>query len=83
VETDRRDELKKFLEDRGVQTGIHYPTPIHRQVAYSDLGYEKGAFPNAEYLAPRILSLPMFAELADDQIEYVCDQIRSFMNEKR
>jgi dTDP-4-amino-4,6-dideoxygalactose transaminase len=83
VETDRRDELKKFLEDRGVQTGIHYPTPIHLQVAYADLGYKKGAFPNAEYLAPRILSLPMFAELTGDQIEYVCDQIRAFMNEKR
>jgi dTDP-4-amino-4,6-dideoxygalactose transaminase len=52
VETDRRDELKKFLEDRGIQTGIHYPTPIHLQIAYSDLGYKKDAFPNAEYLAP-------------------------------
>jgi dTDP-4-amino-4,6-dideoxygalactose transaminase len=83
VETDRRDDLKKFLEDRGIQTGIHYPTPIHLQVAYSDLGYKKGAFPNAEYLAPRILSLPMFAELSDDQIVFVCDQIRLFMHEKR
>jgi dTDP-3-amino-3,4,6-trideoxy-alpha-D-glucose transaminase len=83
VETNHRDELKKYLEERGVQTGIHYPTPIHLQAAYADLGYKKGAFPNAEYLAARILSIPMFAELTEEQIVYVCDQIRSFAQTKR
>jgi dTDP-4-amino-4,6-dideoxygalactose transaminase len=83
VETNHRDELRKYLEERGVQTGIHYPTPIHLQVAYSDLGYKKGAFPNAEYLATRILSLPMFAELTEDQIAHVSGLVRSFAEEKR
>jgi dTDP-4-amino-4,6-dideoxygalactose transaminase len=53
------------------------------QVAYSDLGYKKGAFPNAEFLAGRILSLPIFAELTEDQIAFVCEQIRSFTEVKR
>ena len=78
IETDRRDALKKHLNERGIQTGIHYPTPIHLQKAYADLGYKNGDFPNAETLALTILSLPMFAELTENQIEYVCEQIRSF-----
>jgi dTDP-3-amino-3,4,6-trideoxy-alpha-D-glucose transaminase len=80
VETPHRDALKQYLEERGIQTGIHYPRPIHLQSAYADLGYKKGDFPNAEALAQRILSLPMFPELTEDQIEYVCEQIRSFTN---
>ncbi len=82
VETEQRDALKKYLEERGVQTGIHYPIPVHLQAANSDLGYQKGAFPNAEYLATRILSLPMFAELTEDQIVYVCEQVRAFVEKK-
>lgn len=78
IETERRDDLKDFLHERGIQTGIHYPTPIHLQKAYADLGHKRGDFPHAEYLAPRILSLPMFAELTDDQIQYVCGQIAEF-----
>lgn len=80
VETARRDGLRKHLETRGVQTGIHYPTPIHLEAAYADLGHKRGDFPNAERLATRIVSLPMYAELQDDQIEYVCEQVRSFFN---
>ena len=68
-ETSRRDALREFLNECGVQTGIHYPTRIYLQTAYSDLGYRKGDFPNAETLAQRILSLPMFAELMEEQIE--------------
>jgi dTDP-4-amino-4,6-dideoxygalactose transaminase len=78
IQNERRDSLKQFLQDRGVQTGIHYPTPIHLQKAYADLGYKKGDFPNAEKTSSRILSLPMYAELRDDDIAYVCDQIREF-----
>jgi dTDP-4-amino-4,6-dideoxygalactose transaminase len=81
IETDRRDELKQHLNSRGVQTGIHYPTPIHLQPAYADLGHHEGDFPHAEALSQRILSLPMYAELEDDQIEYVCEQIHSFTSD--
>jgi dTDP-3-amino-3,4,6-trideoxy-alpha-D-glucose transaminase len=80
VQTIRRDELRQYLGSRGIQTGIHYPIPIHLQPAYVDLGYERGAFPNAEELASRMISLPMFAELAIDQIEYVCEHTRKFLH---
>jgi dTDP-4-amino-4,6-dideoxygalactose transaminase len=80
VETDYRDALQKHLQAVGVQTVIHYPIPIHLQEAYADLGHKQGDFPNAERLAGRILSLPMFAELGDEQIKYVADQVKSFFD---
>jgi dTDP-4-amino-4,6-dideoxygalactose transaminase len=79
VQTSRRDALRQFLQDRGVQTGIHYPTPIHLQPAYADRGWKKGDFPVAEELASRIVSLPMFPELRSEQIDYVCEQIGEFV----
>lgn len=78
IETERRDALRDFLTQRGVQTGIHYPTPIHLQPAYAYLGYQRGAFPVAERLATRSLSLPMFPELTEVQIEYVVQCVREF-----
>jgi dTDP-4-amino-4,6-dideoxygalactose transaminase len=78
VETDRRDALQKHLGERGVQTGIHYPIPVHLQPAYADLGRGSGSFPHAERAAGRMLSLPMFPELTADQIQYVADSVREF-----
>jgi dTDP-4-amino-4,6-dideoxygalactose transaminase len=78
VESPRRDDLQRHLAQRGVQTLIHYPIPIHLQKAYSDLGYARGAFPNAERLAETMLSLPMFPELSREQIEYVVRAIKEF-----
>jgi dTDP-4-amino-4,6-dideoxygalactose transaminase len=60
-----------------VQTGIHYPIPIHLQPAYSSLGYKAGDFPEAERQASRVLSLPMFPELTDEQITRVSEVILS------
>lgn len=80
VETERRDDLREHLHDAGVQTGVHYPVPIHLQRAYEDLEHKPGDFPNAERLAARMLSLPMFPELAPEQIAYVADQIRRFFD---
>lgn len=73
-----RNELMKFLKENGVETGIHYPIPIHIQEAYKDLGYKKGDFPVAEKLSEEILSLPMFPELKKEQIEYVVEMIIKF-----
>ncbi|MGZ3674139.1 MAG: DegT/DnrJ/EryC1/StrS family aminotransferase, partial [Ktedonobacterales bacterium] len=74
----RRDALKDFLTERGIGVGIHYPLPIHLQPAYASLGYAPGAFPVTEQLAPEILSLPMYAELTDDQIARIADAVRAF-----
>lgn len=79
IQVARRDALRQFLQDRGVQTGIHYPTPIHLQAAYADHEWKKGDFPVAEELASRIVSLPMFPELTGEQIDYVCQQIAEFV----
>jgi dTDP-4-amino-4,6-dideoxygalactose transaminase len=73
-----RDRLRAFLGERGVQTGIHYPRPIHLQKAYAELGYEAGAFPISERLSATILSLPMYAELTEEQIERVAASVREF-----
>jgi dTDP-4-amino-4,6-dideoxygalactose transaminase len=80
VETGRRDELRRHLHDAGVQTGVHYPVPIHLQRAYEDLGHKPGDFPNAERLAARMLSLPMFPELRPEQLAYLADQVRRFFD---
>lgn len=68
IRTPRRDDLQKALHHRGVQTGIHYPIPVHLQPAYASLGYRVGAFPISEKAAQEVLSLPMYAELTEEQI---------------
>ena len=78
VETAERDAMRDFLTERGIQTGIHYPIPIHLQEAYQDLGLLPGAFPHAERLAQEALSLPMYPELSEEQIRSVTDAIREF-----
>jgi dTDP-4-amino-4,6-dideoxygalactose transaminase len=75
VQVDHRDGVKAKLAEDGVDTGIHYPVPIHLQPAYAHLGYERGDFPVAERLAGRILSLPMFPEITPEQIDYVVEQL--------
>ena len=72
-----RDALRTQLTDAGVQTGIHYPIPLHLQPAYRDLGYAEGDFPVAERVAREILSLPIFPELTDGQIEMIAGVIRA------
>jgi dTDP-4-amino-4,6-dideoxygalactose transaminase len=64
------------LKARQVHTGIHYPVPAHLQEACASLKYEAGDFPVTEAAASRILSLPMFAELTEAQIDYVCESVR-------
>jgi dTDP-4-amino-4,6-dideoxygalactose transaminase len=76
VRTRNRDELQKHLNSHGIQTGIHYPIPIHLQEAYRDLGLGKGSFPVTEKLADEILSLPMFPELTHQQIEHVLEALK-------
>jgi dTDP-4-amino-4,6-dideoxygalactose transaminase len=80
VETDHRDALRAHLAEAGIQTGIHYPIPIHLQEAYRDLGLGEGAFPEAERLAKRSLSLPMYPELSAAQIDAVASTIREFFD---
>ena len=66
-----RTELQRALQNNGVQTGIHYPIPVHLQDGYRDLGYVAGEFPQTERAAREVLSLPMFSELSNMQVEMV------------
>ncbi|MDO8672837.1 MAG: DegT/DnrJ/EryC1/StrS family aminotransferase, partial [Dehalococcoidia bacterium] len=78
IKTNRRNALHRYLTDRGIGCGVHYPTPIYLQEAYLDLGVPAGACPVAEDLAGRILSLPLYPELGEEQVREVAEAIRSF-----
>ncbi|HIJ85554.1 MAG TPA: DegT/DnrJ/EryC1/StrS family aminotransferase, partial [Magnetococcales bacterium] len=69
----QRDRVQKIMQERGIATNIHYPCPVHLQPAYADLGYGPGAFPESEAAGREFLSLPMFPELTESQIDAVCD----------
>lgn len=77
VEVPERDRVRGHLEHLGIQVGIHYPIPIHRQPAYRELQLESGSFPVTERAAGRLLSLPMFAEITEAQIDRVVAGLES------
>ena len=76
VRAPNREALKQHLDQAGIGTGIHYPVPLHLQPAYRYLGYERGALPRSEAWADQVLSLPMFAEMTQDQVEQVAAEVR-------
>ncbi len=79
---ERRAELQTALQAAGVHTGIHYPIPVHLQRAYADLGYKVGDLPVTERIALEQLSLPMFAELTDEQIGRVAEAVAAWAGKK-
>jgi dTDP-4-amino-4,6-dideoxygalactose transaminase len=82
VRSPQRDALQQKLHEKGIQTGIHYPIPVHLLPAYQDLGYHSGDFPNAELVASQELSLPMCAELSDAQIITVSQSVKEAVHEQ-
>ncbi|MDB5199021.1 MAG: erythromycin biosynthesis sensory transduction protein eryC1 [Chitinophagaceae bacterium] len=78
VTTEDRDKLIKYLNQNNIYPALHYPVPCHLQKAYKDLNYKEGDFPNAEYLAQHCLSLPMYAELTDDEVSFVIDCLNNY-----
>jgi len=78
IHVPRREALQAHLEATGIATGLHYPLPLHLQKCYASLGYAAGRFPNAERLASRLLSLPMFPELGLDRARRVVEAVASF-----
>ncbi len=77
VRVPERDAWRAALTEAGVQTGVHYPIPVHLQPAYADLGYARGDFPIAEQAAAEVLSLPIFPEMTDAQIESIATVFRA------
>ncbi|WNM61911.1 DegT/DnrJ/EryC1/StrS family aminotransferase [Candidatus Nitrospira neomarina] len=80
VRTRQRDELSAYLTHHGIGNRIYYPVPLHLQECYQDLGYHKGDFPVSEQLSQEVLSLPIYPELTQDQLQYVVDTINAFFH---
>jgi UDP-2-acetamido-2-deoxy-ribo-hexuluronate aminotransferase len=78
VADSRRDALRAYLQEKGVPTMVYYPVPLHFQKAYKTPEYGAGAFPVAERLSESVLSLPVHTEMTTDQLDYICDVVRSF-----
>ncbi len=78
IRTKKREDLKKHLASADIDTIIHYPIPIHLQKAYSFLKLKRGALPVTEQCTEELLSLPMYADLTETQVDYVCDRIIEF-----
>jgi dTDP-4-amino-4,6-dideoxygalactose transaminase len=78
VTTQDREALIEYLREHDILAGLHYPVPCHLQKAYASLGYKPGDCPNATFLSNHCLSLPMYAELTDEEVDYVVEVLNSY-----
>jgi dTDP-4-amino-4,6-dideoxygalactose transaminase len=76
--TPRRDELREHLANEGISTGLHYPIPVHLQLGYRHLGYSEGDLPETEKACREVLSLPLYPELATDEVLRIADAVNQF-----
>lgn len=79
VQVANRDLVVEALAEKGITTGLHYPLPLHRQKAYAHLHLPVGSFPVAEACAERLLSLPLYPELSEEQLVFVCDSLKEIL----
>ena len=78
IQVENRDELQKFLFENKIPNAIHYPIPLHLQVAFEDNNYPRGSFPIAEKISENIISLPMHPDLTDEEITFITDKVKEF-----
>ncbi len=82
IRTRNREKVKKHLESNGIETGVHYPVPIHLQVPYRQMfGYSEGAFPMSESLSNDVLSLPMYPTLTEAEVAVICDLVKASLKQ--
>ena len=81
VNADKRDGLKQWLTAKQIPSAIYYPVPLHLQNAYRDLGYDNGDLPVSESLSTRVLSLPIHTEMEEEQLDYICQQIKAYFKQ--
>ncbi len=79
IKTLERDALKAYLGEHGIGTDVHYPLPSHLQAPYAEFGAGRGSLPQTERLADEVLSLPLYPELADTSVDYVCQTVRTHL----
>jgi UDP-2-acetamido-2-deoxy-ribo-hexuluronate aminotransferase len=80
LQVERRDELKSHLEKTGIPTMIYYPVPLHFQKAYKRQGFGEGSFSITENLSKTVLSLPIHTEMKEQEMSYICGEIKSFFH---
>ena len=80
IRSGERDDVQRTLQSNGIQTGIHYPIPVHLQEGYQDLGCVPGQFPHAERAAREVLSLPLYPELSNSQVEQVAAAVHQYVH---
>ncbi len=78
IAVDDRDELLRYLNDKGIAARVYYPVPLHLQPCYRSLGYSIGTFPVAEEMAEKVISLPVYPELTEEEIDYIIQTVKSF-----
>lgn len=78
LQSEERDKMITYLNEKGISTGIYYPIPLHLQKVYADLGYKEGDIPNAEYISRRTFAIPLYAELTEKQRQYVVETLNNF-----
>lgn len=82
IQVSNREKMQTFLQENGIATGLHYPIPLHLQQCFKHLNYAKGDFPETEKLANHCLSLPVYPEMNDEQIDYIANKIRLYFKAK-
>ena len=82
VYVENRDQVRAELEKRGVETAVHYPVPIHLQEAFTHLGYKPGSLPNTERACERVISMPVFPELTEEQVRYAASSLAEVIAQK-
>jgi dTDP-4-amino-4,6-dideoxygalactose transaminase len=78
IQAENRNGLEAYLNEKGMGTSIYYPVPLHLQKCFEYLGHKAGDFPVAEKLCKRVLALPMFPELTEDEVGFVCENVKEF-----
>lgn len=79
ITTEKRDELREYLKQNDITSGVYFPVPFHMQVVYKGLGYKKGDMPNAEFVGEHSMVLPMFPELTQEEIDKVINTVNRWM----
>lgn len=80
LRVEKRDQLKSYLESKGIPTMIYYPIPLHLQKAYRRAGFGEGSFPVTEQLSTTVISLPIHTEINEEELKFICDTIKTFYN---
>ncbi len=81
IRVQQRDTLMAYLKQQGIESGIHYPLPLHLQPAYASLGLRKGQFPVSEQLAQEIVSIPIYPELTEEQRQFIVDHVKKYQRQ--